>query len=45
MAENESIGGVRVDIVGDYSSLSSSIDGALEVARQGGEQVAQAFNT
>jgi hypothetical protein len=44
MAENESIGGVRVDIVGDYSRLQGDIDAATQIAAQGGEQIAAGLN-
>jgi hypothetical protein len=45
MAENESIGGVKVDIVGDYSHLNGDIDAAVQVAAKGGEEIAAAFTS
>lgn len=44
MAENESIGGVRVDIVGDYSRLQGDIDAATQIAARGGEEIAAGLN-
>ena len=45
MAENESIGGISVEIVGDYSKLQGDIDSAAQVAQKGGEEIASALNT
>jgi len=45
MAENESIGGISVSIVGDYSKLQSDIQAAAQIAAQGGEEIASALTS
>lgn len=44
MAENESIGGISVEIVGDYSGLQDDINSAAQLAARGGEQIADALS-
>jgi ABC-type transporter Mla subunit MlaD len=44
MAENESIGGISIAIVGDYSKLKGDIETAAQIAAQGGEEIAGALS-
>lgn len=44
MAENENIGGIEIQIVGDYSTLQADIDKATQVAAEGGREIAEALS-
>ncbi len=45
MAENESIGGVSVSIVGDYAKLQSDLDQATKIAAAAGADISAALNS
>jgi hypothetical protein len=44
MAENESIGGIAVDVVGDYSQLQPDLEAAVQIAQRAGEGIGEALN-
>jgi len=44
MAENENIGGIAVDIVGNYAPLAADLDSAVAAAAKAGQEIAESLN-